>query len=58
MTERCLSGGERVVVIAQRVAKFDVAEMFIGCLIIDTQSGNRWLWANEPMNNIDLGNIT
>jgi hypothetical protein len=58
VVERWLVRGGRVVVIAQRVAKYNVAEILIGYLIIDTQSGNRWFRVNEPMINIDLSKIT
>jgi hypothetical protein len=58
VVERWLVRGGCVVIIAQRVAKYDVAEILIGYLIIATPSGNRWFCVNEPMNTTDLSNIT
>ena len=55
--DRCLKGGERVVVLAQRVSKFAVAELLIGYMVIASQSGNRWFWMCPPVDTFDPSNI-
>ena len=56
VVDKYRTGEERVVVLAQRVRKFAVAELVVGYMVIGTESGNRWFWMNPSADHFDKSN--
>ena len=41
--------GERVVVVTQRVQRFDASDVLIGILVLAVNANNRWFWINPSI---------
>lgn len=50
-------GGERLLIISQRVQRFRSTDVSVGFLVVALQSGNRWFSPNPGVRRVKRGNV-